>query len=42
MVVKGNDTCPVESCIRFQHVHMRKLDRIEGTNNFPTSDRFNP
>ena len=25
----GNDTCPVESCtkIRFQHIHMRKLDR---------------
>ena len=23
-------------------VHMRKLDREEGTNNFPTSGRFNP
>ena len=25
----GNDTCPVESCtkIRFQHIHLRKLDR---------------
>ena len=42
MLVKGNDTCPVESCTRVQHVRMRKLDRIEGTNNFPTSGGFNP
>ena len=28
MLVKGNDTCSVESCITVQHVHnMRKLDR---------------
>ena len=28
MVAKKNNACPVESCIkiRFQHVHVRKLD----------------
>ena len=41
MLVEGSDTCPVERCITFQHVNMRKLDGTEGTNNLPTSGRFN-
>ena len=44
MLRKGNDTCPVESCIRFQPrcAYEKTLTGMEGTNTFPTSGRFNP